>query len=283
MNARRLGSVAPWAAGLTLALGLHGAAGALLLARWHADAEEVASAPAILVDFAPAPAAPAVTPTALPPGPPQPQQQAQPQPKPAQKPQQKQEPKQAVAKTEVEAPAEKPVEQTIEVPPKPIPQATIDVPPEPAPKVTIDVLPPRKPVEARHQSKPRQRQASRASAPSTATRRATRAAAVAPGASTHHSNALPNWRSALVARIERHKHYPEAALTRGEHGVAQVAFSIDRSGRLHDARIVRSSGSKLLDRDALAWLRRSQPLPPPPPELRGARIPVVVPLRYDIR
>ena len=153
MSARRLGNVAPWAAGITLALGLHGAAAALLLAHWHADVGAVASAPAILVDFAPAPAAPAVTPSALPPGPPQPQQQAQPQPKPEPKPEQKPEPKQAVAKTEVEAPAEKPVEQTIEVPPTPL--ALLDVPPEPAPKVTIDVLPPRKPVEARHERKPR--------------------------------------------------------------------------------------------------------------------------------
>ena len=199
----------------------------------------MASAPAILVDFAPAPAAPALTPTALPPGPPQPQQQAQPQPKPEQKP----EPKRTLAKVEAEAPPDKPVTQKTDTPPKLAPLALLDVPLEPTAPDTIDVLPPRKPVEARHKSKPRQRQASRASAPSTAARRATRAAAVAPGASTHHSNALPNWQSALVARIERHKHYPEAALARGERGVAQVAFSVDRSGRLHDARIVRSSGS----------------------------------------
>ncbi len=274
MSARRLGHVAPWAVGLTLAFGLHGAAAALLLAQWRGDPGEVASAPAILVDFAPAPAAPAVTPTALPPGPPQPQQQAQPEQKP--------ETKQTVTKIETEAPPEKPVEQKTDTPPKPAPQATIDAPPKPAAPVTIDVLPPRKPIEARHARKPRQRQASLASAPSAAAQRAPRAAALAPGASTHDSNALPNWRTALVARIERHKHYPETALARGEHGVAQVAFSVDRSGRLHDARIVRSSGSALLDRDALAWLRRSEPLPPPPPEVHGARISVVVPLRYDI-
>ena len=112
---------------------------------------------------------------------------------------------------------------------------------------------------------------------------AERAAAPAPGAVSPNSNALPNWKSALVAQIERHKRYPDEARARGDHGVAQVAFSVDRSGGLHDARIVHSSGSALLDRDALAWLHRSQPLPPPPPEIRGARIPIVVPLRYDIR
>lgn len=277
MSARRLGSAAYWAIGLSLALGIHGAAAALLLAHWHAGPEEVASAPAILVDFAPTPAAPAVTPITLPPGPPKLQQKTQPKPKP--QPQRKP----TVAKVETEAPVEKPVAQPITVPPKPTPQAAIVVSPKRALPETLDVLPLRKPVETQHKNKPRHRQASLASAPATAAQRATRAAAKAPGASSHNSNALPNWRSALVARIERHKHYPEAALARGEHGVARVAFSVDRRGHLHNARIVRSSGSKLLDRDALAWLHRSQPLPPPPPELPGARISVVVPLRYDIR
>jgi len=263
MSARRLAGMACWSAGLTLALGLHGAAAFFLLSRWHAEAEPLTSAPAILVDFAPAPAAPAVAPTELPPGPPQPQQQAQPKPKPA--------PKQAVAKADVQPQPEKPLEKAVELPP------------QPAPPPTIDVLPPRRPAEARHESKPRHRQPSRASAPPTAAHHAMRTAALAPGASMRNSDTIPNWRSALVAAIERHKHYPDAARARGEQGVAQVAFSVDRRGGLHDVHIVRSSGSALLDRDALAWLRRSQPLPPPPAEMRGARIHVTVPLRYDIR
>jgi len=277
MNAERVGSLAGWAAGLTLALGVHTAAAFLLLTHWHADAEEIAGAPAILVDFAPAPAAPATAPTELPPGPTTPQQDAEPQPTTS------------VAEKQVEPEAEKaspePEQQTAALTPLPSPAPTIDAPPpEPAPKQTIDVLPPPRPAEARHEPKPRHhRKASNASAPQSAARHATRTAALAPGASAHNPNAVPNWRSALVAQIERHKHYPDAARARRETGVAQVAFSVDRRGGVHDVHVVRSSGSALLDRDALAWLRRSQPLPPPPPELRGSRIPIVVPLRYAIR
>lgn len=260
MSAHLIG-IARWSAGLALALGLHGAAALFMLAHWHADAEEVASAPAILVDFAPAPAAPALKPTELPPGPPQPQQQAQPVPEP--------EPKDIVATVEAKAQPKKPVEKTIDVPP--------------ALQPTIAVLPPPRPPEKAETRRPRHRQASLASAPSFAERRAMHAAAAAPGAAAHNPDALPNWRSALAAAIERHKHYPEVALAHGVQGVAQVAFSVDRHGGLHDAHIVRSSGSALLDRDALAWLRRSEPLPPPPAEIRGARIPVTVPLHYDIR
>jgi len=46
---------------------------------------------------------------------------------------------------------------------------------------------------------------------------------------------------------------------------------------------VRSSGSNLLDRETLALVERAQPLPPPPPEVSGSQIAVVVPIRYNAR
>ena len=276
MSVARLDSLAGWGAGITLALGLHAAAAFFLLTHWHADAQEIAGAPAILVDFAPEPSAPAAAPNELPPGPPAPHQEAEPEPSTSVVDKQ--------VKPEAHKPAPKPEEQTAALALLPTPAPTIDVlPPERAPRPTFEVLPPPRPAETRHETPAHHRQASRASAPQSAARHAMRTAARTPGASAHDPYAVPSWRSALVARIERYKHYPDAARARGETGVAQVAFSVDRRGGVHDARIVRSSGSALLDRDALAWLHRSQPLPPPPPELRGTRIPVVVPLRYAIR
>jgi protein TonB len=116
-------------------------------------------------------------------------------------------------------------------------------------------------------------------APSPAERRAKRAAAPAPGAAAQ-SNALPSWRSALVARLERNKRYPSDA--GGVRGVAVLAFNVDRSGGVHNARIAKSSGSPALDRETLALATRAQPLPPPPAELSGAQIPISVPLRYNM-
>lgn len=86
-----------------------------------------------------------------------------------------------------------------------------------------------------------------------------------------------------MAQIERSKSYPAAAKERGDQGDAEVAFSVDRRGGVHRMRLVRGTGSPLLDRDALAWVARAAPLPPPPPEVAGALIPVVVPLRYHLR
>ena len=133
------------------------------------------------------------------------------------------------------------------------------------------------------EKKPRQVHASLASAPSSAEQRAERAAAPAPGASARDANALPNWRSLLVATLERNKRYPAQAQERGEHGTAELAFSVDRHGGVHRARILRSSGSSLLDSETLAMLERAAPLPPPPVELGGGEISIVVPIRYNIR
>ena len=81
--------------------------------------------------------------------------------------------------------------------------------------------------------------------------------------------------------LERQKRYPSEA--RGDQGTAQLAFNVDRQGGVHNARITRSSGSSVLDHEALALVQRAQPLPPPPPEVPGAQIPIVVPIRYNAR
>ena len=96
-------------------------------------------------------------------------------------------------------------------------------------------------------------------------------------------HALPGWKSLLVATLERNKRYPAQAQARGEHGVAELAFSVDRHGGVHHAHILRSSGSSLLDSETMAMLERAAPLPPPPPELAGAEIAIVVPIRYNLR
>jgi TonB family protein len=46
-----------------------------------------------------------------------------------------------------------------------------------------------------------------------------------------------------------------------------VQFSIDREGRVLDARVVQSSGYPRLDRSAVDVVKRASPLPPPPPDL----------------
>lgn len=231
-----------WGACFALALCFHAAGAAALLARWNESSDLVANAPVVIVDLAPVAVAPETTPNELPPGPLQ--MQAQPEPQP-----------------------EKPLEK-------------IELPVQPNAEPLLTVTPP-KTVEKPKEKQPKQKHASLASVPSPADQKSDQAAAPMPGASSRNSDALPNWKSQLVAQIERNKRYPEEA--HGDRGVAQVAFGVDRSGGVHHARVVASSGSSVLDRDAIAWLERSQPLPPPPPEMGGAIISITVPLRYNYR
>ena len=139
---------------------------------------------------------------------------------------------------------------------------------------------PPKPIERPKEKKPKQIHASLTSAPTTAKQADARGRAGA-GRGRQDFDALPNWKSLLVATLERSKRYPAQA--RGDHGVAQLAFSVDRRGGVHHARILRSSGSSVLDSETLAMLERATPLPPPPPEVAGAEIAIVVPIRYNSR
>ncbi len=231
-----------WGLGMTLALGFHGAGAAALLAHWHESADQVANAPVVLVDLAPMAVAPTTVPNEQPPGPAQPEAQAEPEKIP-------------------ESPVEK-----------------VELPPQPQAEPLVAVTPP-KPREKPVEKKPKQKLTTVASAPSSAEQKSERAAAPLPGASARDPDALPNWKSQLVARLERYKRYPSEAQSRGEQGVAYLGFTVGQDGAAHNVRILRSSGSSLLDRETLALAERAQPLPPPPP---GAGA-IEVPIRYNFR
>lgn len=97
------------------------------------------------------------------------------------------------------------------------------------------------------------------------------------------SNAVPSWRSELVGRLQRAKRYPEAARSRGEQGVATATFTVDRGGRVLSASLVRSSSSRLLDEEALALIRRAEPLPPMPAEMPGDAATLTIPVSFSLR
>jgi protein TonB len=236
----------------------HGGIAAAMVS-WRDEIEPAEPAAAIVIEFAPMPAAPAMPRADIAPGPEQVMSDASPN-KPVESLEEKQKVEEKVASRPVEEP-----------PP--------EVKPAPNPEVAIE--PPR---EVQQETP---RQAPRLPAPTTSAPQAiperTAALPAAPmqGQITPQSSSvLVAWRSQIVAVIERNKRYPETSARRGEQGVAQVFFSLDRQGRLIDSRIVRSSGASALDEEALGLLRRSQPFPPVPPEILGDRVNLILPLRF---
>ena len=84
------------------------------------------------------------------------------------------------------------------------------------------------------------------------------------------------WRASQ--RLQR---YPPQA--RGVQGVVSLAFTIDRHGKVVSSRIVKSSGSAVLDAEALDLIKRAAPLPPPPADIADSELSFVVPIRFAAR
>jgi len=97
------------------------------------------------------------------------------------------------------------------------------------------------------------------------------------GAATASAASRANWRGTLVAHLNRFKRFPGGA----NPGTVQVAFSIDRAGRVLSARLVGASGDALLDEEAVAMIRRASPVPAPPEGLGGGSISLSVPVKFS--
>jgi TonB family protein len=94
--------------------------------------------------------------------------------------------------------------------------------------------------------------------------------------------ALANWSAALVAHLRARTSYPELARLSRSEGVVQLFVVIDRQGAVRDARVVRSSGSLLLDGGSVRLLYEAQPFPLPPDELAGDSFEFTIPVRYRL-
>ena len=103
--------------------------------------------------------------------------------------------------------------------------------------------------------------------------------AVAPniGAGQNAQRMKADWQKRLFAHLSRHKRYP--ANVRQRQAENRVVFTLDRTGRVTSARVSVSSGDPAFDTATLDMMKRSDPVPAPPPlvadETLTFEIPVV--------
>jgi periplasmic protein TonB len=90
------------------------------------------------------------------------------------------------------------------------------------------------------------------------------------------------WQRDLVSRINRYKRYPAAAATHRVEGVVTVQFTVDRAGVVLASQVLHSSGSPLLDDEAITMLHRAAPLPAPPAPAQAETFEFVLPIRFKI-
>jgi len=103
------------------------------------------------------------------------------------------------------------------------------------------------------------------------------------GLSSKPSQAALSWQKAVALHLNKHKKYPQDARRNGEEGVASVSFSIDRSGKVIAARLDKSSGSQLLDQEAVEVISRASPFPQPPDDVPQVTISFSLPIQFRIK
>jgi periplasmic protein TonB len=90
------------------------------------------------------------------------------------------------------------------------------------------------------------------------------------------------YQRALLAHIERYRGYPAHERSKRIEGTVLVRFAMTRQGGVIDAWVDRSSGVIALDDEAVATVRRAQPLPVIPASLPD-RLSIVLPVSFIVQ
>jgi len=272
------------------AFALHDVADQATMRRWGASAFAIAAAhaalitlalnwytqrpvpgvslPAIMVDMSPVSSVPQPTQADLAPGPVMQQADASPpEPAAAEAMQEEIAPTPPQEKPEVVAPPEQKVEmKPVTEPAKPVPDA------KPTPvKPKVVRADAKKPTDA--PPAPR----------TTASPRAERQAPAASASAGASAAAMASYRQMVAAHLQRFKQYPPAAKSAGQQGTSRVSFTLSRSGGVLSVSLGGSSGHSQLDAETLAMVRRAQPFPAFPADIKQSSMPFNAPVAFYIR
>ncbi len=163
--------------------------------------------------------------------------------------------------------------QAPEPPPQPQPPPAQPLPPPPPSS-------PRPPTPTRPRP-PRAPAANLAERPTSPAAPATSPPAATPSRAPS-ADELGAYRDRLAAHLKPYQRYPAIARTRREEGLVVVDVTIRRSGEIVAMTIEHGSGSQALDDEALATLKRAEPLPAMPAEVPGATMALKFPLRFHL-
>lgn len=99
-----------------------------------------------------------------------------------------------------------------------------------------------------------------------------------PGTGESAVRVRTTWQRQLVAHLDRNKRYPPGSARRGAEIL--VSFTLDRTGRVVSASLVRSSGDSAFDDAALSMVRRADPVPAPPALVADEGLSFTVPVVF---
>jgi len=89
------------------------------------------------------------------------------------------------------------------------------------------------------------------------------------------------WQKELIAHLDKHKRYPASRSQKSAEIV--VSFALDRMGHVLSTSIVKGSGDPAFDEAALAMVRKSDPVPQPPPIVADEGLSFTLPVIFRIK
>jgi protein TonB len=89
------------------------------------------------------------------------------------------------------------------------------------------------------------------------------------------------WQKELMAHLDKHKQYPAERSQKSAEIL--ISFALDRMGHVLSTSIVKGSGDKAFDEAALAMVRKSDPVPPPPPRVADEGLNFTLPVIFKVK
>ena len=108
-----------------------------------------------------------------------------------------------------------------------------------------------------------------------------RSVAPAQGTGESAQRMRATWQKELIAHLDKHKRYPAARSQKSAEIV--IGFALDRMGHVLSTSIVKGSGDAAFDEAALAMVRRSDPVPQPPPLVADEGLSFTLPVIFRIK
>jgi protein TonB len=110
---------------------------------------------------------------------------------------------------------------------------------------------------------------------------APRSVAPAQGTGESAQRMRATWQKELIAHLDKHKRYPAERSQKSAEIV--VSFALDRLGHVLSTSIVKGSGDAAFDAAALAMVRRSDPVPVPPPLVADEGLNFTLPVIFKVK
>ncbi len=96
-------------------------------------------------------------------------------------------------------------------------------------------------------------------------------------------NNIDEYSAKITLAIKKQQKYPRIAMNRNWQGSVIIELKFNKDGSITNSKVKKSSGHKILDKEALNMTKRAMPFPVPPKILQSKVFTVVVPITFTLK